>query len=131
MNLMNPDGSDSVNDPDLIESPTHVFPHNLPDYFVIDVDPKTVVNNTQEDHSNALSDYQSVYVPHFSPTRSNADDNPNLHSGEIPHLSPTLSLVDANSDQSPDTFSTYLTPNGTKMWSPVVSSEFKPVVTYM
>ncbi|KAI3795342.1 hypothetical protein L1987_37994 [Smallanthus sonchifolius] len=94
---LNADGSDSVNDPPLIQSPTHVFPHNLPENFVIDVDPTTVVNNP-EDHSNALSDYQSVYIPQFSPPRSNADDNPDLHSGEIPHLSPPPSHVDANLD---------------------------------
>ncbi|KAI3824907.1 hypothetical protein L1987_06380 [Smallanthus sonchifolius] len=96
MNLMNPDCSDSVSNIDLIKSPTHIIffhPYLYEDSSIH----CNAIDETQSDHSNALSDYQSLYMPHFSPTRFNADDNPDLHSGEMPHLSPTPSLVDANS----------------------------------
>ncbi|KAI3745131.1 hypothetical protein L1987_58234 [Smallanthus sonchifolius] len=86
MTLMYRDGEEFVNDPHLMESPTHVFPHNLSDYFVIDVDPTTIVNNqedhsffhpylyedssihcnaineSQSDHSNALTDSLYIYL---------------------------------------------------------------------
>ncbi|KAI3812521.1 hypothetical protein L1987_17231 [Smallanthus sonchifolius] len=49
MSLMDSDVHEHVSDPHLIESPTHVFPHNLPKYVVIDVDPTAVVNNLQDE----------------------------------------------------------------------------------
>ncbi|KAI3687065.1 hypothetical protein L1987_80756 [Smallanthus sonchifolius] len=120
MNLMDHDRSDHVDDSDIIEFPTHVFPHNIPDYFLVDVDPATIVNTEEDLHSGE--------IPHLSPIPSLVDGNSDFHSVDNPHLSPTHALIDANSDQSPYTFSTYLSPNGTNMWSPIVSSEFKPVV---
>ncbi|KAI3671859.1 hypothetical protein L1987_87056 [Smallanthus sonchifolius] len=94
MSLMCPDVDDLVSDHHLMESPTHLFPHNLPEYVVIDVDPTTVVNDLQDESyfhpylyenssinsnaideihsedSNAIHDIQSGYIPQFSPPPS-------------------------------------------------------------
>ncbi|KAI3821643.1 hypothetical protein L1987_09212 [Smallanthus sonchifolius] len=72
MYLMDHDVDEFVFDPHLMESPTHIFPHNLLEYVVIDVDPTTVVNNLQDQsffhpylyenssiHCNAINEIQS------------------------------------------------------------------------
>ncbi|KAI3825534.1 hypothetical protein L1987_07024 [Smallanthus sonchifolius] len=132
MSLMDHDVDEFFfSDPHLMESPIHVFPHNLPEYVVIDVDPTTVVNNLQDqsffhpylyenssihcnvideirsDDSNAIHDSQSRYIPQFSPPRSIADYNPiaNDNIGDILQLSPPLSISDDNPDQCLETFS--------------------------
>ncbi|KAI3825225.1 hypothetical protein L1987_06703 [Smallanthus sonchifolius] len=99
MSLTDSNVDEVVSDPHLMESPTHVFHHNLHEYVVIDVDPTIVVNNLQDesffhpylyenssihcnaideiqsDDSNAIHDSQSGYIPQFSPPRSIADDD--------------------------------------------------------
>ncbi|KAI3694886.1 hypothetical protein L1987_77868 [Smallanthus sonchifolius] len=112
MSLMDSDADEHNSDADLIESPTHVFPHNLPDY--VDVDPTTVVTNLQDEtlfhpylfqnssnHSNSTYvnptddfndtlDSQSRNIPHSSP----ADDVPDDVLGDIPWLSPSRSIAE-------------------------------------
>ncbi|KAI3820065.1 hypothetical protein L1987_13921 [Smallanthus sonchifolius] len=99
ISLMDSDVDEYVSDPHLMESPTHVFRHNLPEYVVIDVDPTTVVNNLQDEsffhpylyenssihcnsiveiHSNAIHDSQSGYIPQLALPRSIIDDDPNI-----------------------------------------------------
>ncbi|KAI3801959.1 hypothetical protein L1987_30079 [Smallanthus sonchifolius] len=93
MSLMHNDVHEFVSDQHLIQSPTHVYAHNLPDYVVIDVDPATNVNNLQ-DYPNAFPDSQSGYIPHFSHPRSNSKDN----EGDLHQLSPNTIDLDENSD---------------------------------
>ncbi|KAI3806685.1 hypothetical protein L1987_22599 [Smallanthus sonchifolius] len=116
MSLMHNNVDEFVSDNHLMESPTHVFPHNLPDYVVIDVDPTTVVNNLQDqsffhpllyesssincnvideiqsDYSNAFPDSQSGYIPRFSPPGSISDYN----TGDLHQLSPNTRVLDDN-----------------------------------
>ncbi|KAI3704142.1 hypothetical protein L1987_74356 [Smallanthus sonchifolius] len=84
MSLMHNDVYEFVSDHHLMESLTHVFPHNLPNYVVIDVDPLltifksssincNVTDEIQSDYPNVFPDSQSGYIPHFSPPRSNSD----------------------------------------------------------
>ncbi|KAI3744230.1 hypothetical protein L1987_57307 [Smallanthus sonchifolius] len=51
-----------------MDSPTHIFPHNLPEYVVIDVDPTTVVNDLQDES------YFHPYLYENSLIHSNAID---------------------------------------------------------
>ncbi|KAI3695090.1 hypothetical protein L1987_78078 [Smallanthus sonchifolius] len=117
---MDSETDEHVFDSQLIESPTHVFPHHLPDYVVIDVDPTTVVNNLQDEsffhpylyqnssnHSNSIDvnpsddfndilDSQFGYIPHLSPPFVGADDVPYIHSVNIQQLSPTGFIAEDN-----------------------------------
>ncbi|KAI3804804.1 hypothetical protein L1987_26618 [Smallanthus sonchifolius] len=97
MSLMDSDADEHISDPHLLESPIHVFPHNLPDYVVIDVDPTTVVNNLQDES------FFHPYLYQNSSNHSNSIDvNPSddfndildSQSGYIPHLSPPFSIAE-------------------------------------
>ncbi|KAI3821118.1 hypothetical protein L1987_08675 [Smallanthus sonchifolius] len=98
MSLMCPDVDDVVSDHHLLESPTHLFPHNLPEYvIIIDVDPTTVVNDLQDES------YFHPYLYENSSIHSNAIDGihsedsnaiNDIQSGYIPQFSPPLSIVD-------------------------------------
>ncbi|KAI3827712.1 hypothetical protein L1987_01795 [Smallanthus sonchifolius] len=92
---MDSEADEHVSDDLLIESPTHVFPHHLPDYVVIDVDLTTVVDHLQDDFNDILVS-QSENIPHLSPPFAVADDVPDIHSLDLPQLSPTRSIAEDN-----------------------------------
>ncbi|KAI3732521.1 hypothetical protein L1987_63726 [Smallanthus sonchifolius] len=99
MSLMDSDADEHNSDANLIESPTHVFPHNLPDYVIVDVDSTTVVTDLQD-------------IPQLSPTRSIVEEYPVEELPPVTNEDPTfwsevcsfcdsISALDHSFNQSP------------------------------